>query len=116
MRPATTRRLQLFLQGVLIEMLIAAPAPPDRAPTATTLACRSKPRRLVLQRVLNGRRVACEPFREPDRRGYRFRATGSYAGMLFTDMCGPNGTRYLLYSGISRGYTGRLAQLGLGRT
>jgi site-specific DNA recombinase len=54
-------------------------------------------RRLLLQRVLNGRRVACEPFREPDQRGYRFRATGSYAGMLFTDMCGPNGIRTRVY-------------------
>src|SRR5215467_12790629 len=38
--------------------------------------------RLLLQRVLSGRRVACEPFREPGRRGYRFRATGSYAAAL----------------------------------
>jgi nitrous oxide reductase accessory protein NosL len=52
--------------------------------------------RLLLQRVLNGRRVACEPFREPRRRGYRFRATGSYAGMLFTDMCGPKGKHMLV--------------------
>jgi len=38
--------------------------------------------RLVLQRLLSGRRVACEPFREPGRRGYRFRATGPYAAVL----------------------------------
>src|SRR5499427_4155890 len=38
--------------------------------------------RLVLQRLLSGRRVACEPFRESGRRGYRFRATGSYAAVL----------------------------------
>src|SRR5215468_9863446 len=38
--------------------------------------------RLVLQRLLSGRRVACEPFREPGRRGYRFRASGSYAAVL----------------------------------
>ena len=51
--------------------------------------------RLLLQRVLNGRRVACVPFREPGRRGYRFRASGSYAGVLSNsnDMRGPNGIR-----------------------
>src|SRR5215472_7683937 len=38
--------------------------------------------RLVLQRLLSGRRVACEPFRTPGRRGYRFRATGPYAAVL----------------------------------
>src|SRR5215468_4179344 len=38
--------------------------------------------RLVLQRLLSGRRVACEPFRESGRRGYRFRASGSYAAVL----------------------------------
>src|SRR5499433_751482 len=47
--------------------------------------------RRVLQRVLNGRRVACEPFRKPGRRGYRFRATGSYAGALSNDIRGPKG-------------------------
>ena len=36
----------------------------------------------MLQRVLGGQRVACTPFREPGRRGYRFRASGSYAAML----------------------------------
>ena len=56
--------------------------------------------RILLQRVLNGRRVACEPFREPGRRGYRFRATGSYAGVLSNsnDMCGPNGIRTRVWS------------------
>src|SRR5215472_6747727 len=49
--------------------------------------------RRKLQRVLNGRRVACEPFREPGRRGYRFRATGTYAGALSNDIGGPNGIR-----------------------
>ena len=38
--------------------------------------------RLLLQRLLSGRRVACEPFREPGRRGYRFRASSSYAAVL----------------------------------
>jgi hypothetical protein len=55
-------------------------------------------RRLLLQRVLSGRRVACEPFREAGRRGYRFRATGSSAALQFTDMCGPNGIRTRVYS------------------
>jgi hypothetical protein len=45
--------------------------------------------RRVLQAVLSGRRVACEPFREPGRRGYRFRATGSYAGALSNDVRSP---------------------------
>jgi site-specific DNA recombinase len=53
--------------------------------------------RRVLQRVLNGRRVACEPFREPGRRGYRFRATGSYAGVVSQEMRGPNGIRTRVY-------------------
>ena len=48
--------------------------------------------RLLLQRVLNGRRVPCHPFREPGRRGYRFRADEiPYAGMLSNDVGGPNG-------------------------
>jgi hypothetical protein len=52
--------------------------------------------RRVLQRVLDGRRVPCEPFRDPGRRGYRFREEKvPYAG-LFTDLGGPNGTRCLL--------------------
>jgi|SRR5215510_5645167 len=51
--------------------------------------------RCVLQRILNGRRVACEPFREPDSRGYRFRATGTYAGVLSSDVGGPNGKHIL---------------------
>jgi hypothetical protein len=38
--------------------------------------------RLLLQRLLSGSRVAREPFRTPGRRGYRFRATGSYAAVL----------------------------------
>ncbi len=46
--------------------------------------------RCVLQRILNGRRVACGPFREPDSRGYRFRATATYAGVLSSDVGGPN--------------------------
>jgi hypothetical protein len=37
----------------------------------------------LLLRVLSGRRIACEAFREPGRRGYRFRAEGiPYAGAL----------------------------------
>ena len=38
--------------------------------------------RLLLQSVLGGQRVACTPFREPEGKGYRFRATGSYTAML----------------------------------
>jgi site-specific DNA recombinase len=49
--------------------------------------------RRLLQRVLNGRRVACTPFREAGRRGYRFRATGNYAGVVSQEMRGPNGIR-----------------------
>jgi len=44
--------------------------------------------RRVLQRAFNGRRVAREPFREPGRKGFRFRATGSYAGALSNDIGG----------------------------
>jgi hypothetical protein len=47
-----------------------------------TLAAGGPEARQLLQRALNGRRVACTPFREPGRRGYRFRATGSYAAVL----------------------------------
>jgi hypothetical protein len=43
--------------------------------------------RQLLQRVLNGRRVPCVPFREPGRRGYRFRAEEiPYTGLLSNDV------------------------------
>jgi hypothetical protein len=49
--------------------------------------------RRVLQRVLDDRRVPCEPLRDPGRHGYRFREEKvPYAG-LFTDLGGPNGIR-----------------------
>jgi len=44
------------------------------------LTTRGPAARLVLQRLLSGRRVACGPFRMPGRRGYHFSATGSYGG------------------------------------
>jgi hypothetical protein len=48
--------------------------------------------RRLLQRVLNGRRVPCEPFREGGRRGYRFAAEKlSYSGVMSNDVSGPNG-------------------------
>jgi len=50
--------------------------------------------RRLLQRVLNGRRVPCMPFREEDRRGYRFRQEEiPYSGLLSNDIGGPNGIR-----------------------
>jgi site-specific DNA recombinase len=50
--------------------------------------------RRLLQRVLNGRRVPCVPFREPGRRGYRFREEEiPYSGVLSNDVGGPNGIR-----------------------
>jgi hypothetical protein len=50
--------------------------------------------RRLLQRVLNGRRVPCVPFREADRRGYRFRQGEiPYSGLLSNDIGGPNGIR-----------------------
>src|SRR5262249_23760605 len=50
--------------------------------------------RRLLQRVLNGRRVPCVPFREKDRRGYRFRQEEiPYSGVLSNDIGGPNGIR-----------------------
>jgi hypothetical protein len=50
--------------------------------------------RRLLQRVLNGRRVPCAPFREPGRRGYRFREEQiPYRGVLSNDVGGPNGIR-----------------------
>ena len=46
--------------------------------------------RRLLQRVLNGRRVPCVPFREAGRRGYRFREEEiPYAGVLSNDIGGP---------------------------
>jgi site-specific DNA recombinase len=58
--------------------------------------------RRLLQRVLNGRRVPCEPFREPGRKGYRFREEAiPYEGM-FTDVGGPNGIRANLYNSSTR--------------
>ena len=48
--------------------------------------------RRLLQQVLNGRRVPCVPFREKDRRGYRFRQEEiPYSGLLSNDIGGPNG-------------------------
>jgi hypothetical protein len=38
--------------------------------------------RCFLQRALGDGRLACVPFREPGRRGYRFRATGTYGPLL----------------------------------
>jgi hypothetical protein len=50
--------------------------------------------RRLLQRVLNGRRVPCEPFREGGRRGYRFGVEKlSYSGVMSNDVGGPNGNR-----------------------
>jgi hypothetical protein len=57
----------------------------------SVLAAGGPEARRVLQCVLNGRRVACAPFREPDRRGYRFRAIGTYAGVLSDDVRIPLG-------------------------
>ncbi len=37
--------------------------------------------RRMLRALLEGR-LACEPFDEEGRRGYRFRATGTYAGLF----------------------------------
>jgi len=55
--------------------------------------------RRLLQRVLNGRRVPCVPFREKDRRGYRFRQEEiPYSGVLSNDVGGPNGIRTLYHS------------------
>lgn len=51
--------------------------------------------RRLLQRVLNGRRVPCDPFRELGRRGYRFSEKDiPYSGVLSSDVNdvgGPNG-------------------------
>jgi hypothetical protein len=48
--------------------------------------------RRLLQRVPNGRRVPCVPFREPTRRGYRFRAEEiPYNRLPSNDIGGPNG-------------------------
>jgi site-specific DNA recombinase len=44
--------------------------------------------RRLLQRVLAGRRVACEAFRESGRKGYRFTTTGTYSGLMSHDMSG----------------------------
>src|SRR5262245_37985565 len=38
--------------------------------------------RCFIQRALGDSRLACVPFREPGRRGYRFRATGTYGALL----------------------------------
>jgi site-specific DNA recombinase len=60
----------------------------------TTLKAGGPNARRLLQRVLNGRRVPCEPFREEGRRGYRFREEQiPYAGVLSNDNGGPNGKR-----------------------
>jgi hypothetical protein len=58
----------------------------------TTLQAGGPRARVVLQRVLNGRRLPCEAFRDADRKGYRFRADDiPYASLLFDDVRGPKG-------------------------
>jgi len=60
----------------------------------TTLKAGGPHARRLLQRVLNGRRVPCEPFRESGRRGYRFSAEEiPYSGLLCNEIGGPNGIR-----------------------
>jgi len=60
----------------------------------TTLKQGGPPARRLMQRVLNGRRVPCEPFREPGRRGYRFREEKiPYSAVMSNDIGGPNGIR-----------------------
>ena len=49
------------------------------------LAAGSRRARYFIQRALGDGRLACVPFREPGRRGYRFRATGTYAALLSPD-------------------------------
>ena len=57
-----------------------------------TLDQRSPEVRRLLQRVLNGRRVPCVPFREPGRKGYTFREEEiPYSGLMSNDIGGPNG-------------------------
>jgi len=61
--------------------------------------------RCFLQRALGDGRLACVPFREPGRRGYRFQATGRYAALLSPDspnIGGPNGTRSNLQNSSAR--------------
>src|SRR5688572_7290719 len=65
----------------------------------TTLKAGGPNARRLLQRVLNGRRVPCEAFREQGRRGYRFREEQiPYAGLLSNDIGGPNGIRTRVFS------------------
>ncbi len=59
-------------------------------------------------------RVDCAPVLVAGTRGYAFTGDGTFGGLLAastwpTTYGGPKGTPYLLYSGILRGYTGRLA-------
>jgi hypothetical protein len=57
--------------------------------------------RRLLQRVLNGRRVPCVPFREGRRRGYRFcEERIPYSGLLSNDIGGPNGLPTSLDMGV----------------
>src|SRR5262252_4078981 len=61
--------------------------------------------RCFIQRALGNGRLACVPFREPGRRGYRFQATGRYAALLSPDspnIGGPNGTRSNLQNSSAR--------------
>jgi hypothetical protein len=63
-------------------------------------------------------RVECMPVLIAGTRGYAFTGNGAFGGLLAastwpTTYGGPNGTRTLLYSGISRSYKGRIGQIGL---
>src|SRR5262245_17529534 len=49
--------------------------------------------RRLIQGALGDRRITCVPFREPGRRGYRFRATGTYGALMSPNIGGPNGIR-----------------------
>jgi hypothetical protein len=67
----------------------------------TTLKAGRPSARRLLQRVLNGRRVPCEAFREKGRRGYRFREDAiPYAGLMSNEVGGPNGIPTSLGLGV----------------
>src|SRR5262245_33484108 len=78
------------VDGAQLRSRVAAVAAEFR----TTLKGGGRKGRRRLQRLLNGRRVPCEAFHEPGRRGYRFREEKiPYAGVMSTDRGGPNGIR-----------------------
>jgi hypothetical protein len=83
-----SRGRTLPVDGVRLAASVATVAAEFRA----TLKQGGPSARRLLQRVLNGRRVPCVPFREAGRRGYRFREEAiPDSGVMSNEFVAPTG-------------------------